>query len=158
MDPPRRIRPPGGVRFAGWMIGIGAFFLCLAGVLLLLIQPDAATLEEAGLTRGILQLVGFIMLAIGLLEFLLIYALWDGSNAARIIATILVGISVLGSLAQVLARAPGAGLAFIQLLIGIAILVGLWGTPSATEFFRRSEGPAPMTPSSAPPPPPPPPI
>jgi hypothetical protein len=158
MDPSRKVRPPGGVRFAGWMIGIGAFFLCLAGVLLLLVHPDQAALDEAGMTRGVLQLIGFIMLAIGLLEFLLIYALWDGSNTARIIATILIGLSVVGSLAQMLSRSPGAALAFIQLLIGIVILVGLWGTPNATEFFSRQEATAPMAPPSAPPPPPPPPI
>jgi hypothetical protein len=31
----------------------------------------------------------------------------------------------------------------IQLVIDIAILIGLWGTPAATEFFRRPDaGPA----------------
>jgi hypothetical protein len=157
MDVSRRVRPPGGVRFAGWMIGIGAVFLCLAGVLLLFIKPDAATVE-AGITQGVFQVVGFIMLAIGLLEFLLIYALWDGSNIARIITTVLVGLSLLGSLAQMLGHSSVAGLAFIQLLISIVILVGLWGTPSASQFFGRADAPEGIPPSGALPPPPLPPI
>jgi hypothetical protein len=33
-------------------------------------------------SRGVLQVVGFVFLAIGALEFLLIWALRDGSNAA----------------------------------------------------------------------------
>jgi hypothetical protein len=155
MDVPRRVRPPGGVRFAGWMIGIGAFFLCAFGVLLLLIHFDPAALDEAGIGRGVIQLIGFIMLAIGLLEFLLIYALWDGSNVARIITTVLVGFSLLGSLGQVVSRSTGAAIALIQLVISIAILAGLWADPIATEFSRR---PSPARPPLTAPPPPPPPI
>jgi hypothetical protein len=41
----------------------------------------------------------------------------------------------------------------IQLLISIAILVGLWGDPSATEFFRKPDV---ATVPGAPPIPPPP--
>jgi hypothetical protein len=155
LDPARRIRPPGGVRFAGWMIGINAFFLCMGGVLLLFVRPETSALEDAGLSQGILQLIGFVMLAIGLVEFLLIYALWDGSNVARIVITVLVGLSVLGSLGQALGRGFGAFLGVIQLVIDIAILIGLWGTPAATEFFGRPDvGPA-VAPGPPPTPPPP---
>lgn len=155
IDAARKIRPPGGVRFAGWMIGIGAAVLCLVGVLFLFVRPDAATLEDAGLSRGLLQLVGFVMLAIGLVEFLLIYALWDGSNVARIVITVLVGLSVLGALGQALGRGATAFVAVIQLVIDLAILIGVWGTPAATEFFRRPEaGGAVPEPPAAPPPPP----
>ena len=153
MDPPRRVRPPGGVRFAGWKIGIGAFFACVVGLLLLLIHFDTATLAEAGTWRGTIQLVGFIFLAIGLLEFLLIYALWDGSNTARIITSVLVGLSLLGSLGQVVSGSPNATLALLQVVISIAILVGLWGSPDASEFFRKPEA-ASIGPAGPPPPPP----
>jgi hypothetical protein len=43
------------VRFAGWMIGINAFFLCLGGVLLLFVRPETSALEDAGLRQGFLQ-------------------------------------------------------------------------------------------------------
>jgi hypothetical protein len=154
MDPSRRVRPPGGVRFAGWMIGIGAFFACVLGLLLLLIHFDSATLAEAGVGQGTIQLIGFIFLAIGLLEFLLIYALWDGSNTARIIASVLVGLSLLGSLGRVVSASQGATVAMLQVVISIAILVGLWGSPDASEFFRKPEG-AVVRPVAPPPPPPP---
>ena len=141
------------MRFAGWMIGIGAFSLCGLGLLLLLVNFDQATLAEAGITRGAIQLVGFCMLALGLLEFLLIYALWDGSNVARIIASALIGLSLAGALVQAISGSPAATVAMLQIVISIAILVGLWGSPSASEFFR-SPGAAALPPTAPPPPPP----
>jgi hypothetical protein len=138
------------------MIGFGAFFSTALGLLLLLIHLDEAALSQAQITRGMIQLVGFILFAIGLLEFLLIYALWERSQAARIITTVLVGISLLGSLGQALSGSSAAAIAFIQILISLAILAGLWGDPSATEFFRRPM--AASQPAAAPPIPPPPPF
>ena len=143
------------MRFAGWMIGIGAFFACVIGLLLLLIHFDSATLAEAGVGQGAIQLIGFIILAIGLLEFLLIYALWDGSNTARIITSVLVGLSLLGSLGQVVNASQGATVAMLQVVISIAILVGLWGSPDASAFFRKPDV-AMVRPGTPPPPPPPP--
>jgi hypothetical protein len=156
MDVARRVRAPGGVRFAAWMIGIGAFFLCVAGVLLLFVRPDPATLQDGGLSRGVLQAVGFVLLAIGLIEFLLIYALLDASNVARIVVTVLIGINALGSLVQVLERAATGVTAWLQLLLDVAILICLWGTPNASEFFRRvpdQTAVAPQPPAVPPPPP-----
>ena len=148
----RRPKPPGGVRFAGWMIGIGAAFAVLTGVLLLFLRIPEQSLEDIGTTRGILQVSGFIVLAIGLLEFLLIYALYDGSRVARIIVTVLVGLNLLGGITAVLTDAPGAFLSWVQGVVSIAILIGLWATPDAREFFRKPESPRPAIP---PPPPPP---
>ena len=156
MDPVRRVKPPAGVRVVSWLMGVQAFFLCLGGILLLLTPTDPATLETIRVGRGALQLIGFVMLGIGLLEFLLIVALRDGSNAARIIVTVFVGINAAGSLAQVVARAPTGVLSWIQLLFDVIILVMLWGTPNATEFFRGRALPAQgVIPSPSPPPPPP---
>jgi hypothetical protein len=148
MDPRRRPKPPGGVRFAAWMIGIGAFFLCLFGLLLLLIHLDAGVLAQAQISRGLVQLVGFMLLAVGLLEFLLIYALWDGSNVARIITTVLVSLSLVGALGQALSGSASAAPGVIQLVISLAILVGLWGDPGATEFFRRPTMTSPLPPNT----------
>jgi len=156
MDVARRVRAPGGVRFAAWMIGINAFFLCLGGVLLLFVRPDPATIQDGGLTRGVFQVIGFVLLAFGLIEFLLIYALVDGSNVARIVVTVLIGLNGIGSLVQVLERAATGVTAWLQLLLDVVILVCLWGTPNASEFFRREpDRTAVAPPSPAVPPPPP---
>jgi hypothetical protein len=142
----RRPKPPGGVRFAGWMIGIGAALEVLIGLLLLFVEIPQATLDDARVSRGVFQLAGFFFLAVGLVQFLLIYALYDGSNVARIIVTILVGLGLLGSIVAVVTDAPGAFGSWIQGVIAIAILIGLWGTPDATEFFRKRLPPEPAIP------------
>ena len=89
------------------MIGIGAFFLCLGGVLLLFLDIDPRVLMEFDVGQGIFRVAGFIMLAIGLFEFLLIYALSDGSRVARVITTVLVGLSLLGVAGQAFAGRGG---------------------------------------------------
>ena len=136
------------------MIGIGAFLLCVSGVLLLAGATRAARASDGAVGRGAFQAIGFVLLAVGLLEFLLIYALRDGSNVARIIVTVFVGLNAAGSLLQVLARTPTGVLSWIQLLFDTVILVGLWGTPSASEFFRKDERVLPGPPQAVPPPPP----
>lgn len=157
MSDPRPQRAPGGVRFAAWMIGINAFFLCIGGVVLLFVRFDKVA-PKPGQTipsHGTLQIVGFVFLAIGLLELLLAYALTGGSKGARIIATVLFGLAALSSLAQVFSGGPAGFGAWIQLVIAVLILYGLWGTPRATEFFAKPEREVP--PQSVPPVPPPPP-
>ena len=147
------MRTPGGVRFAAWMIGLNAVGLCLVGLVLLFVRFDrvATSASEPVPSRGVLQVVGFVFLAIGALEFLLIWALTDGSNVARIITTVLVALGMSSDLAQVLVRSPAGVLAWIQLGIGAFILIGLWGTPAATEFFRREPASAPQAMQQTPP-------
>jgi len=143
MDAPRRVRAPGGVRFAAWLIGINAFFFCLLGVVFLVVRFDKVA-PKPGQTmpsHGVFQVVGFIFLAIGLLEFLLAYALVGASNGARIITTILMSLGMLSSLFRVLAGGPAGFGAWIQLVIGAFVIFGLWGTPNATEFFAKDESP-----------------
>jgi hypothetical protein len=132
------------------MIGIGAAAAVLSGLFFLFVEIPQGTLDEIGTTRGVMQLGGFIVLAIGLVQFLLIYALYDASRVARIIVTVLVGLNLLASITAVLTGAPGAFISWLQGVLSIAILIGLWGTPDATEFFRKPPKPQP----AIPPPPP----
>jgi hypothetical protein len=83
----------------------------------------------------------------------LVYALFGGSNVARIVTTVLFGISLLSSVIVVLARGDGAVAAWISGVIDVIVLVSLWGTPGAQEFFaaerteRRPAAPAPPSPT-----------
>jgi hypothetical protein len=147
-------RRPGGVTFAGWLIGINGALLALGAIVLLLAASNTRLMVRHGLAQGPLLILGFVLLAVGLAELLLVYALFGGNNVARIVATVLFGISLASSLTVVLTRGDGAVVSWITGLIDVIVLVSLWGTPGAQEFFvsgRPERRPA------APPPPPPPP-
>jgi low temperature requirement protein LtrA len=88
-----------------------------------------------------------------LLELLLVYALFGGSNAARIITTVVFGVSLLFSLTSVLTRQPGALFAWVTGLVDVIVLVGLWGTPGAAEFFDSGRAPSARAAAPVPPPP-----
>lgn len=132
---------PGGVTFAGWLIGINGVFLSLGGIVILLAGSNTRFMIRHGLQQGAVLIFGFILLAVGLTELLLVYALFGGSNVARIVVTLLFGLGLLVNLAVVVARGDGAVFARIQGLVEVVVLVGLWGTRGAQEFFRS---PAPI--------------
>ena len=92
-----------------------------------------------------------MILALGLLELLLVYALFGGSNAARIIATVVFGLSLAYSVIAVLAATLGALFSWMTGVIDVIVLVGLWGTPGAQEFFRPAEAPRAIPPPPSPP-------
>jgi len=146
------MRRPGGVTFAGWLMGINAAFGALGAVVVLLAASNTRLMVRHGLPQGGLLIVGFILLAVGLLELVLVYALFGGSNVARIVTTVVFGVSLLSSLIVVLARGDGAVVAWISGVIDVIVLVSLWGTPGAQEFFAAER--AERRPAAPPPPPP----
>jgi hypothetical protein len=142
---------PGGVTFAGWLIGINGVFLSLGGIAILLAASNTRFMNRHGLPQGAFLIFGFIVLAVGLTELLLVYALFGGSNVARIVVTVLFGLGLLVNLAVVVARGDGAVFAWIQALVEVVVLVGLWGTPGAQEFFRSPTAIARPAPPPVPP-------
>jgi len=145
-------RRPGGVTFAGWLMGINGAFSALGGLIVLLVASNTRQMARHGLSQGPLVVTGFVVLTLGLLELVLVYALFGGSNAARIVTTAVFGLSLLFSVVSVLTRQPGAFVAWVIGLIDVVVLVGLWGTPGATEFFRSARTP-PLRPVPPVPPP-----
>lgn len=146
-------RRPGGVTFAGWLMGINGVFSAIGGLIVLLVASNTREMVRHGLSQGPLLATGFVVLTLGLLELLLVYALLGGSNAARIITTVVFGVSLLFSFTSVLTRQPGAFFAWVTGLVDVIVLVGLWGTPGATEFFDSRHA---LSTRAAPPVPPPP--
>lgn len=100
-------RRPGGVTFAGWLMGINGAFSAIGGVIVLIVASNTRGMARHGLPQGALLVTGFEVLTLGLLELLLVYALFGGSNAARIITTVMFGVSLLFSLTSVLTVNPG---------------------------------------------------
>jgi hypothetical protein len=144
-------RRPGGVTFAGWLIAINGVLLSIGAIVILLAASNTRLMVRHGMAQGALLIVGFVVLIVGLGELLLVYALFGGSNVARIVVTVLFGISLLSSLGVVLARGDGALAAWITGIIDVIVLVGLWGTPGAQEFFRAPSMAARSTPPPVPP-------
>ena len=120
---------------------------------MLLVASNTREVVRHGLSHGPLLATGLVLLTLELLELLLVYTLFGRSNVARIITPVVFGVSVMLSLGSVLTRQPGAFLAWVTGLIDVTVLVGLWGTLSATEFFRSESAPAPRRVSPVPPPP-----
>jgi len=134
-------------------MGINGGFAAIGGVVVLLVASNARAMQRYGLAEGPYLAFGFILLSVGLLELLLVYALFGASNVARIIATVVFVLSLAYSVVAVLIAGPGALVSWITGVIDVIVLVGLWGTPGAQEFFGSA--PAPTAPRSIPPPPPP---
>jgi hypothetical protein len=144
------MKRPGGVTFAGWLIGINAFFLCVSGaILLFVVSSNETRLEDAGFSTGVAIAAGFVLLAIGLVLFLLIWALFGGSNGARWITTVLLVLGLLSNIRDVVGAERGGVTAWFSGLLAVIALVCLWGTPGAAEFFAR-----PRPARQMPPPPP----
>jgi hypothetical protein len=135
-------RRPRGVTFAGWLIGINGAFSAIGGVIVLIVASNTREMARDGLPQGALLVTGFVVLTLGLLQLLLVYALFGGSNAARIITTVVFGVSLLFSLTLVLTRQPGALFAWVTGLVDVIVSVGLWGTPGAAEFFDSRRDPS----------------
>jgi len=146
-------RRPGGVTFAGWLMGINGVFSAIGGVIVLIVASNTREMARHGLPQGALLVTVFVALTLGLLELLLVYALFGWSNAARIITTVVFSVSLLFSLTSVLTRQPGALFAWVTGLVDVIVLVGLWGTPGAADFI--DSGRAPSTRAAPPVPPPP---
>ncbi len=90
-----------------------------------------------------------VLLAIGLVLFLLIWALFGGSNGARWITTVLLVLGLLSNIEDVVGAERGGVTAWFSGLLAVIALVCLWGTPGAAEFFAR-----PRPARQMPPPPP----
>jgi hypothetical protein len=133
-------------------MGINGAFAAIGGVVVLLVASNARAMQRHGLAQGPFLAFGFVLLTVGLLELLLVYALFGGSNVARIVATVVFGLSLVYSVVAVLVGGPGALASWITGVLDVIVLVGLWGTPGAQGFFRSREAPA----RAIPPPPSPP--
>jgi hypothetical protein len=124
------------VTFVGWLLGLQAVTLCLAALVLLLAGPEMTEpFESLGIGVGSLTVIGFITLVYGLALFLVIFALFDGSRVARIIATVLLAFSLVNGVVTALSDRSTGGFTLISAIIAFVALACLWATPGATEFF-----------------------
>jgi hypothetical protein len=109
-------RRPGGVTFAGWLMGINGAFSAIGGVIVLIVASNTREMARHGLPQAALLVTGFVVLTL-------------------------------------LTRQPGAFFAWVTGLVDVIVLVGLWGTPGAAEFFDPGRAPSIRMAPPVPPPP-----
>jgi hypothetical protein len=68
------------VTFAGWLIGINGAFSAIGGVIVLIVAPNTREMARDGLPQGALLVTGFVVLTLGLLQLLLVYACSEGAT------------------------------------------------------------------------------
>jgi hypothetical protein len=69
------------VTLAGWLMGINGAFAALGGVVLLLVASNAREMQRHGLAQGPSVAFGFVLLTVGLLELLLVDALFGEATS-----------------------------------------------------------------------------
>lgn len=138
MDP----RPPGGVRFIGGLMKLNAIVTGLIGILFVAKSSDDAFWARLDVPSGIGGYQGLAFLLVAGLTWILVLALYDRSRGARVIVTVLTCLRIAADLASIIRYSgPARAVAIIDLLFGLFILFLLYGTPAATEWFKRQEYP-----------------
>jgi len=126
-------RRPGGVTFVAVIVWILGLLQILAGIVALLGAAGVFTVA-APVGVGLLAF-GIIEILLGIIVIVLASSLGRGSNAARVILTIFLVISMIGSVLGMLGGAqqvPGNVISLLLALIGVIFLY----TGRANDFFR----------------------
>ena len=91
------MRRPTFVTFLGVLIGLQAAAASILGVVYLVVSTDIVALERIGMGRATTTAVGLFLLGLGLITFVMIGALWQGSPAARAVVACLTALSIAAS-------------------------------------------------------------
>ena len=144
---------PFGVTILAVLHVLQAIFLFLVGLAVMTIGflLSRMIFRFPLLLRGLLPVIGGVLIVVALLDLVLAYGLWSGRGWAWIISLILAALGIVFSLISLVFRGGVGGL--VTLIID-AIIIYYLTRPNVKAFF--GEAPAPASP--APPPPVQPPI
>ena len=136
------VQRPFGVTLLAVLHVIQALVVFLVGVVVVAVGElvSRRLFGVPHLLRGILWVIGAVLIILRLLYLVLAYGLWTGKGWAWWISLLLAGLGVLGSLLSLL---RGGLIAIITLLLDILIIYYLT-RPNVKTFFGES------TPKSAP--------
>ncbi|TFV94861.1 hypothetical protein [Orlajensenia leifsoniae] len=118
---------PGGIVLIAVLAWIGAALQIISGILVLtrVLNPEGVSTETA-----------WVAIVVGVISFLVAFALFTGSRVARILVTISFVLSLISAIFSILAHPAnfvGPLLAAIVAVIGLVLLY----TKTANEYFRR---------------------
>lgn len=128
---------PGGVTLVIILMWINAILEIIAGVLTMIASGDLQYRVEYDQTQTVLLWIGIVAIAFGVITIVLAMGLASGSNAARVVVTILIVLQILADAWELAARAHGSfpWISILGILFWLIILGLLW-TSRASAFFR----------------------
>jgi len=118
---------PGGVVLIAVLAWIGAALQIISGVLVLtgVLNPEGISTETA-----------WIAIVVGIISFLVAFALFGGSNVARILVTISFALSLITAIVQVIAHPTNFVAPILAAIVALVGLVLLY-TAKSNAYFRR---------------------
>lgn len=140
---------PTGIAILAILEFIGGILILLLGVLVAALSGSFLASFGYGSLAGIGAAVGVVVALFGILALLVGWGLWTGMGWAWILAVVLTGLGVLGSLVSL---ALGSFTSIFGLIIDGAILWYLF-RPHVKTFFGRGIQVAPQQPTFLSPPP-----
>lgn len=126
---------PGSVTAVVVLTWIVAILTVVSGVALLLLSDSV--LKEAGITRSTATTYGWVEIVLGVVVALVAIGLSRGSNAARILVSIVMVLRVAAAVWIALAVSTSArGTAIAAGVVAVIILALLW-TRRANDYFAQ---------------------
>jgi hypothetical protein len=122
---------PVGVTIVAILAWISGFFSILGGILMIV-----SGLEVASMSRELLIVAAVISIVIGIVVIVVAFGLFRGSNAARIITTVVFALNILNAIIQLFSGTQSLWTALLSALPSIIGVILLW-TKSASAFFAR---------------------
>lgn len=137
MTTPSTRSRPGSVTLVIVLMWISAIIELIAGILIVLASGNVEHLTQYDQTQTVVLVAGIVGIVLGLITIALAMGLARGSNAARVMVTILVVLQILSDTWELAARGHGGfpWLSVLGILFWLLILALLW-TSRASDFFR----------------------
>ncbi|KQQ94184.1 hypothetical protein ASF62_08575 [Leifsonia sp. Leaf325] len=118
---------PGGVVLIAVLAWIGAALQIISGVLVLtrVLNPEGVSTESA-----------WVAIVVGVISFLIAFALFGGSNIARVLVTISFVLSLLAAIFSIVAHPANFVAPLLAAIVAVIGLVLLY-TKTANDYFRK---------------------
>ena len=129
------IARPGGVTLVAILTWLSGLVEVYNGSVLLFQRDEPATIERFG-GESTLILIAVVTLLVGVALLVIGVGLLRGSNPARVAATIVEGLAIIGSAFLAVAYPAGVIVEIVSIAIALIVIALLW-TRRANAFFRR---------------------
>ncbi|MGO1737712.1 MAG: hypothetical protein ACTHYM_01820 [Actinomycetaceae bacterium] len=129
------VERPGVLKAACIIMWIISGLALLGGIAFMALSPS--DLGVSG-PEDVFVTVGIVVIVMALLYAVLATFVWKGSNVARIILTVLLGLSLLGSLSTIGQGGTDAGGNVLGLVLLILVLVFMWQRSSSAFMKYRA--------------------